>query len=42
MVHVIADRVFDMTIDFYRAPVMSVDDISAVGLRHVGFGILTK
>ena len=31
-----------MTIDMYRDPVRMVDDISSIGLRHVGYGIPTE
>ena len=31
-----------MSIDMYREPVRVVDDISGVGLRHVGYGIPTE
>ena len=41
-VHVIADRVYDMATNVYRAPVMSVDGISALGLKHVSSGILAE
>merc|ERR1719218_69624 len=37
--HFIAERVLNMTIDIYRDPVNMVDEISAVGLRHVGYAI---
>merc|ERR1719329_835800 len=40
--HIIADRVIDMTVGFYRDPVKMVDDISALGLRHVGYAIPTE
>jgi len=40
--HFIADRILDMTSDIYRDPVKMVDDISALGLRHVGYGIPTE
>ncbi|CAE8633053.1 unnamed protein product, partial [Polarella glacialis] len=38
----IADRVLDMSLDLYRQPKDMVDDISALGLRHVGYGIPTE
>ena len=31
-----------MTMDMYRDPVRSVDDISSLGLRHVGYAIPTE
>merc|ERR1719506_907365 len=40
--HFIADRIIDMTVDIYKDPVKMVDDISALGLRHVGYGIPTE
>jgi len=40
--HVIADKVIAMTLDMYRDPIRSVDDISALGLRHVGYAIPTE
>ncbi|CAE8700428.1 unnamed protein product [Polarella glacialis] len=38
----IADRVVEMTIEMYRDPKKLVEDISALGLRHVGYGIPTE
>eukprot|EP00931_Biecheleriopsis_adriatica_P095522 TRINITY_DN6911_c0_g1_i2.p1 TRINITY_DN6911_c0_g1~~TRINITY_DN6911_c0_g1_i2.p1 ORF type:complete len:1051 (+),score=165.50 TRINITY_DN6911_c0_g1_i2:245-3397(+) len=38
----IADRVVEMTLEMYRAPRRMVEDISALGLRHVGYGIPTE
>ncbi|CAE8678374.1 unnamed protein product [Polarella glacialis] len=32
----IADKIVEMTIEIYRDPVKMVEDISALGLRHVG------
>lgn len=40
--HFIADRVLDMAVEFYHKPTQMVDDISAMGLRHVGYGIPTE
>jgi len=40
--HLIATKIMDMTIDLYRNPVKMVDDISALGLRHVGYAIPTE
>lgn len=40
--HFIAERNMAMTIDLYRDPVNIADDISALGLRHVGYGIPTE
>merc|ERR1712226_624649 len=39
--HFIADRVVQMTLDIYKDPKKMVEDISALGLRHVGYGIPT-
>merc|ERR1740116_199911 len=39
--HFIADRVVVMTLDMYLEPKRMVEDISALGLRHVGYGIPT-
>eukprot|EP00429_Kryptoperidinium_foliaceum_P043833 CAMPEP_0176107138 /NCGR_PEP_ID=MMETSP0120_2-20121206/53766_1 /TAXON_ID=160619 /ORGANISM="Kryptoperidinium foliaceum, Strain CCMP 1326" /LENGTH=1123 /DNA_ID=CAMNT_0017441265 /DNA_START=66 /DNA_END=3437 /DNA_ORIENTATION=- len=39
--HFIADKVVSMTLDMYREPKRLVEDISAMGLRHVGYGIPT-
>ncbi|CAE8622519.1 unnamed protein product [Polarella glacialis] len=38
----IADKVVEMTIEMYRDPKKMVEDISALGLRHVGYGIPTE
>mmetsp|Transcript_25454 Transcript_25454/g.58655 ORF Transcript_25454/g.58655 Transcript_25454/m.58655 type:complete len:969 (-) Transcript_25454:134-3040(-) len=40
--HIIADKIFEMTLEMYREPVKLVDDISSLGLRHVGYGIPTE
>jgi len=37
----IADRLVQMTLDMYKEPKRMVEDISALGLRHVGYGIPT-
>merc|ERR1719199_830099 len=37
--HFIAERVIQMTLEIYRDPAKMVDDLSALGLRHVGYGI---
>merc|ERR1719221_362015 len=39
--HFIADRVIAITLDIYKDPKKIVEDISALGLRHVGYGIPT-
>eukprot|EP00931_Biecheleriopsis_adriatica_P123585 TRINITY_DN9863_c1_g2_i1.p1 TRINITY_DN9863_c1_g2~~TRINITY_DN9863_c1_g2_i1.p1 ORF type:complete len:1199 (+),score=285.59 TRINITY_DN9863_c1_g2_i1:71-3667(+) len=38
----IADKILEMTLDMYKEPRRMVDDISALGLRHVGYGIPTE
>mmetsp|Transcript_21947 Transcript_21947/g.48526 ORF Transcript_21947/g.48526 Transcript_21947/m.48526 type:complete len:1130 (+) Transcript_21947:41-3430(+) len=40
--HLIATKIMDMTMELYREPVKMVDDISALGLRHVGYAIPTE
>merc|ERR1719436_1973573 len=40
--HFIADRIVEMTLDIYKDPKKMVEDISALGLRHVGYGIPTE
>jgi len=40
--HFIADKILDMTLQLYQDPVKMVDDVSALGLRHVGYGIPTE
>jgi len=40
--HFIAQRILEMTLDLYQNPIKMVDDISALGLRHVGYGIPTE
>merc|ERR1719188_1004358 len=37
----IADRIVSMTLEIYKDPKKMVEDISALGLRHVGYGIPT-
>jgi len=37
----IADKLVMMTLDMYKEPKKMVEDISALGLRHVGYGIPT-
>uniref|UniRef100_A0A7S4RUY4 Globin family profile domain-containing protein n=1 Tax=Alexandrium monilatum TaxID=311494 RepID=A0A7S4RUY4_9DINO len=37
--HSITDRIFAMTYEILHDPERAVDDITAVGLRHVGYGI---
>merc|ERR1719401_3128177 len=39
--HFIADKLVAMTLDMYKDPKRMVEDISALGLRHVGYGIPT-
>ncbi|CAE8734530.1 unnamed protein product, partial [Polarella glacialis] len=38
----IADKVVEMTLEMYRDPKKVVEDISALGLRHVGYGVPTE
>merc|ERR1712190_440978 len=40
--HFIADRIVAMTLEIYKDPKKMVEDISALGLRHVGYGIPTE
>merc|ERR1712151_1063643 len=40
--HLVATKVLIMVIDMYRDPVRMVDDISALGLRYVGYAIPTE
>merc|ERR1719456_1551391 len=40
--HFIADRIIEMTLELYQNPVKMVDDVSALGLRHVGYAIPTE
>merc|ERR1719356_1884552 len=39
--HFIADKIVSMTLEIYKDPKKMVEDISALGLRHVGYGIPT-
>eukprot|EP00931_Biecheleriopsis_adriatica_P123584 TRINITY_DN9863_c1_g1_i1.p1 TRINITY_DN9863_c1_g1~~TRINITY_DN9863_c1_g1_i1.p1 ORF type:complete len:1235 (+),score=276.02 TRINITY_DN9863_c1_g1_i1:91-3705(+) len=38
----IADKILEMILDMYKEPRRMVDDVSALGLRHVGYGIPTE
>ncbi|CAE8718508.1 unnamed protein product, partial [Polarella glacialis] len=38
----IADKIVEMTIEMFRDPRKMVEDISALGLRHVGYAIPTE
>jgi len=40
--HFIAGRVMAMALEIYRDPWILVEEISALGLRHVGYGIPTE
>merc|ERR1719482_1599648 len=40
--HFISEKVINMTLEMYQNPVKMTDDLSAVGLRHVGYGIPTE
>ncbi|CAE7525772.1 unnamed protein product [Symbiodinium natans] len=35
----IADKAIDLTLQLYKDPINTVDAISALGLRHVGYGV---
>eukprot|EP00931_Biecheleriopsis_adriatica_P019848 TRINITY_DN13411_c0_g1_i1.p1 TRINITY_DN13411_c0_g1~~TRINITY_DN13411_c0_g1_i1.p1 ORF type:complete len:1134 (-),score=238.44 TRINITY_DN13411_c0_g1_i1:110-3511(-) len=39
--HFIAEKVFQMTQELFQNPWQMTDDLSALGLRHVGYGIPT-
>jgi len=38
----LADKVVEMTIEMYKDPRKMVEEISALGLRHVGYGVPTE
>lgn len=38
----IADKVVELTIEMYREPKKMKNDLSALGLRHVGYGVLAE
>mmetsp|Transcript_46290 Transcript_46290/g.108445 ORF Transcript_46290/g.108445 Transcript_46290/m.108445 type:complete len:1114 (-) Transcript_46290:184-3525(-) len=38
----IADKIIEMTVEMYKQPKSMVEDISALGLRHVGYAIPTE
>jgi len=40
--HFIADKIVGMTLDIYKDPKKMSEDISALGLRHVGYAIPTE
>jgi hypothetical protein len=40
--HFIADKILEMTVDIFREPRRMCDDISALGLRHVGYAPPTE
>jgi hypothetical protein len=40
--HFIADRIMNMTLEFFHNPWRMGDEISALGLRHVAYGIPTE
>jgi len=40
--HFIADKIVEMTLEMYIKPRRMSEDISALGLRHVGYGIPTE
>eukprot|EP00927_Polykrikos_kofoidii_P030131 TRINITY_DN2598_c0_g1_i1.p1 TRINITY_DN2598_c0_g1~~TRINITY_DN2598_c0_g1_i1.p1 ORF type:complete len:1095 (-),score=162.84 TRINITY_DN2598_c0_g1_i1:273-3557(-) len=37
--HLVSTKVLTMAIDIFRDPVRMIDEISGVGLRHVGYGV---
>eukprot|EP00927_Polykrikos_kofoidii_P002426 TRINITY_DN1096_c0_g1_i13.p1 TRINITY_DN1096_c0_g1~~TRINITY_DN1096_c0_g1_i13.p1 ORF type:complete len:1086 (+),score=186.39 TRINITY_DN1096_c0_g1_i13:79-3336(+) len=37
--HLVSTKVLNMVLDVFRDPVRMIDDISGVGLRHVGYGV---
>eukprot|EP00929_Paragymnodinium_shiwhaense_P097820 TRINITY_DN5941_c0_g1_i1.p1 TRINITY_DN5941_c0_g1~~TRINITY_DN5941_c0_g1_i1.p1 ORF type:complete len:1411 (-),score=296.42 TRINITY_DN5941_c0_g1_i1:220-4452(-) len=40
--HLLITKIIAICANMYREPVVTVDDISGVGLRHVGYGIPTE
>eukprot|EP00929_Paragymnodinium_shiwhaense_P115083 TRINITY_DN836_c0_g1_i1.p1 TRINITY_DN836_c0_g1~~TRINITY_DN836_c0_g1_i1.p1 ORF type:complete len:1114 (-),score=302.79 TRINITY_DN836_c0_g1_i1:58-3399(-) len=40
--HLLITKVLGLCINMYRDPVRNVDDISSIGLRHVGYGVPTE
>ncbi|CAE7529874.1 unnamed protein product [Symbiodinium pilosum] len=40
--HFIAEKVFTFSIEIYGDPWKLIDDLSALGLRHVGYGVPTE
>jgi uncharacterized membrane protein YgcG len=40
--HLVATKIIQMSVDMYADPVRMVDDISGLGLRHVGYAIPTE
>lgn len=40
--HFIAEKVFTFSIEIYADPWQLIDDLSALGLRHVGYGVPTE
>eukprot|EP00439_Symbiodinium_sp_Y106_P082888 s1008_g22.t1 len=40
--HFIAEKVFTFSIEIYGDPWQLIDDLSALGLRHVGYGVPTE
>eukprot|EP00929_Paragymnodinium_shiwhaense_P020518 TRINITY_DN13656_c1_g1_i1.p1 TRINITY_DN13656_c1_g1~~TRINITY_DN13656_c1_g1_i1.p1 ORF type:complete len:1087 (+),score=224.95 TRINITY_DN13656_c1_g1_i1:109-3369(+) len=40
--HLLVTKIIVLTISMFKEPAMAVDEISAVGLRHVGYGIPTE
>eukprot|EP00929_Paragymnodinium_shiwhaense_P033133 TRINITY_DN18251_c0_g1_i2.p1 TRINITY_DN18251_c0_g1~~TRINITY_DN18251_c0_g1_i2.p1 ORF type:complete len:1149 (-),score=288.60 TRINITY_DN18251_c0_g1_i2:196-3642(-) len=40
--HLLITKNLSLCVNMYRDPVQNVDDISAIGLRHVGYGVPTE
>eukprot|EP00927_Polykrikos_kofoidii_P017182 TRINITY_DN177_c0_g1_i8.p1 TRINITY_DN177_c0_g1~~TRINITY_DN177_c0_g1_i8.p1 ORF type:complete len:1126 (+),score=205.84 TRINITY_DN177_c0_g1_i8:74-3379(+) len=40
--HLVSTKVLNMALNIFKDPVKMVDDISAVGLRHVGYGVVPE
>merc|ERR1719183_2272243 len=40
--HLLVTKVIGLCLNMYKDPVTTVDDISGIGLRHVGYGIPTE
>jgi hemoglobin-like flavoprotein len=40
--HIVATKIIQMSVEMYQDPIRMVDDISGLGLRHVGYAIPTE